>query len=1246
LNKNSYIAHRKTQNNNLKKQYMITRLRNIIRRAGVATLLSLIACFSTFAASKQMEYLDRGVVAIKATSGVFVSWRFLGTDKTTTTFNLYRDGTKVNSTPIATTTNYTDANGTTTSTYTVRSVDNNEESGDSKAASVWADIHKSIQLNRPAGGTDAGGTAYTYTPNDMSVGDLDGDGEYELVVKWDPSDSKDNSQSGYTGNVYIDAYKLNGTQLWRVDLGKNIRAGAHYTQFLVYDFDGDGKAEMVCRTAPGTIDGKGNYVLMGSDSKTADYRNSNGYILSGSEYLTVFNGETGANAATIAYEPARGNVGDWGDTYGNRVDRFLACVAYLDGIHPSIVESRGYYARAGMAAYDYKDGKLTKRWSRLDTSDGNGIFGEGFHNMSVADVDNDGYDEIIFGSACVDHDGSMYYRMGFGHGDAQHVSKMCATCTDYYGWFVHEETTSPYGYELRNLRTGKVIFGAATSSDNGRGMAADLSADNPGFEMWSTASGDKVFDINGKELSNVSIPKGVGGGYTINFRLYWNGDLQDEMLDRNLVITSAPGNVASRVVTMSDYGNSALINGSKYNPCLSADLLGDWREEFITYDSNDPSKINLFSTNTPTNYRIYTLMHDLVYREGVARENVAYNQPPHLGYYMGEGISDLKQPDIYVIQGGVAAPTLTKHGVGNSSQTVAIGDSIISFYYSWANANTVSVSGLPTTLKATIDKTAKTVTFSGKATENGTWNYSITTVSGYNPEAIKNGTFIFGTGKEVPDTATITTANKRNQTIIVGKEMTGITYTYTKADSLTLTGTLPDGVSANDNGNGTLTISGTPHTLGTYSYTLQTKGQNVNVTDNGGTLTVIADTTLSEMNITGALTQNIWEGDPMSIVTITYGAGTKSANVSGLPDGVTKSVNTSNKTITISGTPTASGVIKIESVGNGEQISYTLTLNMIASSLKKVAYITNPTAANYAKDTKILPALKACKDLYIEEVDASQSSFNFSRYDLVVVSEIPNSSDPLMASIKKADKPILNMKVFEYKTTENTWNWASTGYGDSYTATTISVSNNMLKHPMFKDVTYNNGNEIKMVDSVNTKALSYMYPAQFTSTSGEAISTIATLLDGDQPVIFEAPAGTIISGDTLSQKYIQIGLNSSSFANISTDGVSVVKNACYYLLGLLSGGSGVENVSATITNRASIHPNPVTDVSQITIFSAGGEGVMTLSNMAGQTVWNKTISLNAGNNTFRMEKGNLNTGVYTLTVNIEGEENFIKVIIK
>lgn len=238
------------------------------------------------------------------------------------------------------------------------------------------------------------------------------------------------------------------------------------------------------------------------------------------------------------------------------------------------------------------------------------------------------------------------------------------------------------------------------------------------------------------------------------------------------------------------------------------------------------------------------------------------------------------------------------------------------------------------------------------------------------------------------------------------------------------------------------------------------------------------------------------------------------------------------------------------------------------------------------------------------------------------------------------------MKVFEYKTTENTWNWASTGYGDSYTATTISVSNNMLKHPMFKDVTYNNGNEIKMVDSVNTKALSYMYPAQFTSTSGEAISTIATLLDGDQPVIFEAPAGTIISGDTLSQKYIQIGLNSSSFANISTDGVSVVKNACYYLLGLLSGGSGVENVSATITNRASIHPNPVTDVSQITIFSAGGEGVMTLSNMAGQTVWNKTISLNAGNNTFRMEKGNLNAGVYTLTVNIEGEENFIKVIIK
>lgn len=820
-----------------------------LRIIGLALLSGMMSYVSANAATHQMERLERGVVAVKTTGGVFVSWRFLGTDQSSTSFNLYRDGTLVNSSPLTSVTNYTDANGTVSSTYTVRAVNNGTESNDSKSASVWSDIAQSIQLDLPAGGTDLGGTAYTYTPNDMSVGDLDGDGEYELIVKWDPSDSQDNSKSGYTGNVYLDAYELDGTKLWRINLGQNIRAGAHYTQFIVYDLDGDGKAEVACRTAPGTVDGKGNNVLMNSDKATDDYRNTSGYVISGPEYLTVFNGETGANDCTIAFEPARGNVSDWGDSWGNRVDRFLACVAYLDGVHPSLIMSRGYYARAGMAAYNYSDGKLTKLWSRLDTSDGTGIFGEGFHNLSVADIDDDGYDEIIFGSTAVDHNGGICHHTGLGHGDAQHVSKMCATCSDYYGWFVHEEKTSPKAYELRNLKTGKILWGDSLGVDNGRGLAADIVASNPGFEFWSSGTGSKVYDINGNVLSDVTVPTGVGGQLAINFRIYWDGDLQDELLDRNLIMKST-GTGTNRLVTMGNYGSSALVNGSKYNPCLSADILGDWREEFITYNSSDPSKINIFTTATPSDYRLVTLMHDLVYREGVARENVSYNQPPHLGYYIGEGIGNVSMPDMYVA-GEVLPPTLTKHGVGSSSQSVDAGAEIESFYFSWANASTVTITGLPEGISASINTAEKTVTFSGSSSVEGTYEYTVTTVSDYETQATKSGTFVIGSGVTVPDTATVGrygSGGARNQTIIIGNSMKATIYRYTNADSLSVVGVLPEGVTATDDHNGTLTIGGTPTELGVFTYTLETKGNNVNITAVGGTITVIEDSSKTSVN--------------------------------------------------------------------------------------------------------------------------------------------------------------------------------------------------------------------------------------------------------------------------------------------------------------------------------------------------------------------------------------------------------------
>lgn len=586
-----------------------------------------------------MEALDRGLHAVKIDNGVFVSWRFLGTDNKTTAFNIYRDGTLVNAQPITGATNLLDNAGSASSSYVVKTVENGKEVESSDACRPWSSWWKSIQLSRPSNGT--GGCSYT--PNDMSVGDADGDGKYELFVKWDPNNAQDNSKSGTTGNVYLDCYKLDGTMLWRIDLGQNIRAGAHYTQFQVYDYDGDGKCEMVVKTAPGTKDGTGKYVLMGNDNPNADYRNSDGYVLSGPEYLTIFNGLTGAEINTVAYNPGRGTVSSWGDKYGNRVDRFLACTAYLDGQHPSVVMCRGYYTRSTIAAYDFIDGKLVQRWFHDSPTSGQGAYGEGFHNVSVADVDNDGFDEIIYGSATIDHDGRLYSRTGYGHGDAMHVSRMFPDDNDFYGWFVHEDKGSAYGYELRNLRTNNVVFGKKTGTDVGRGFAADVDPNNPGFEFCSSADG-YYYNKAGQQ---------VGSRSSANFRLYWDGDLQDEIFDgQGTAAMISKYNPTSKkqqnMVALGNYGNGSSCNSTKSTPCLIADILGDWREEVILYDANDPSKINIYTTTIETKYRLFTPMHDYVYRLGVAWQNTSYNQPPHLSNYIGGGVDNIAQPDIYV----------------------------------------------------------------------------------------------------------------------------------------------------------------------------------------------------------------------------------------------------------------------------------------------------------------------------------------------------------------------------------------------------------------------------------------------------------------------------------------------------------------------------------------------------------------------------------------------------------------------
>ena len=594
------------------------------------------------AAPRQMENLNRGLVAVKVNDGVFVSWRLLGTESSSVGFNLYRNGTKVNSSPITDSTNYLDTAGTSASTYFVRAVRNGVEQQPSGSVGVWTHNYLDVPIQKPDGGVTPDGVSYTYFAGDASVGDLDGDGDYEIVLKWDPTNAKDNAQSGYTGNVYLDAYEMDGTRKWRIDLGKNIRAGAHYTPFLVYDFDGDGKAEVVCKTADGTIDGTGNVI----GSAAADYRDSNGRILSGPEYLTVFAGDTGEILATTNYEPARGNVSDWGDSYGNRVDRFLAAVAYLDGVRPSIVMARGYYAKTALVAYDWRNGQLTKRWTFDSTAPGNSIYaGQGNHNLGVADVDGDGRDEIVYGSMTLDDNGTGLYSTGLGHGDAIHVGDFNP---DRAGLEVFKTTESgkmPYGAEVHDAQTGEILWGVYTGRDTGGGSVGDVDPRYKGVEVWA-GKGVGLYSITGTKISS-NIPK-------VSFGIWWDGDLLREFIGNISYSTTTKTGLGG--IFKWDYASSTFANilsadgtltrDDKGNPVLQADLLGDWREELI-YGLEDSSALRIYTTTDVSSHRFHTLMHDPVYRLGVAWQNVGYNMPPQTSFYLGDGMVTPAKPNIY-----------------------------------------------------------------------------------------------------------------------------------------------------------------------------------------------------------------------------------------------------------------------------------------------------------------------------------------------------------------------------------------------------------------------------------------------------------------------------------------------------------------------------------------------------------------------------------------------------------------------
>jgi len=605
----------------------------------------------------QMEDLDRGLVVVATPTGNYLGWRMFGYEydaarPARVSYNVYRDGQHLAT--VSDSTNYHDEAAPDGVSYAISAIIDGQECERTSPRNPWPTNVLRIPITPPPGGITPDGVAYAYdsatiTPangsvNDGSPGDVDGDGDYEIVVLWEPSNAHDNASAGYTGPVYLDGYDLEGTRRWRMDLGPNIRAGAHYTQFVVYDFDGDGRAEVALKTAPGTRDGSGEYLHTGpaaSDDDGVDYRNADGYILTGPEYLTVFEGATGRELATVDFEIARGNVIDWGDDYGNRVDRFLASAAFVsdtgdDGPgtgRPAILMARGYYARTTVTAWTWRDGVLQRIWTADTLAPGSaGLAGQGAHSMVVADVDRDGAQELVYGAAVIESDGSFRCSTGLGHGDALHVGDFVPARPGLEVFMPHEDTTQPW-WDLHDAATCEVFVQSPSNGrDNGRGVVADILASNPGAEFWSSADESLASATNGTAMG----PRPD----SINFVLWWDGDLLRELED-DTTITKGDGTL---LFTCTDCASN---NYTKATPTLTADLFGDWREE-IVWRTPTSDALLVHTTTEVTAHRIYTLMHDPQYRMQVTAESTGYNQPPAPGFFLGDGMEPPSLPDIHV----------------------------------------------------------------------------------------------------------------------------------------------------------------------------------------------------------------------------------------------------------------------------------------------------------------------------------------------------------------------------------------------------------------------------------------------------------------------------------------------------------------------------------------------------------------------------------------------------------------------
>ncbi len=608
------------------------------------------------------EKLSRGFVGHPTEKGFYMSWRMLLTDKDNMAFDVYRStgggkAVKLNDKPIVTTSDFLD----TEVDYTVDNTWSLRSSGKvlaewSRKANEARTPYLSVPLNTPGARTVFGSDeVYTYKANDATVADLDGDGEYEIVLKWEVSNPKLPPQSGFAGNTLIDAYKMDGTQMWRIDLGHNIRSGPPTTQFLVFDYDGDGRAELCCKTADGTVDGMGNVIGDPTiDNRITDKDDPTyGKVILGLEYVTVFDGETGKALDTKEYIPTRYPLDSWGgwggngltDNLGERSDRFSAGVGLFDGKTPSPFFVRGWYGRIVVAAWTFTDGELKPLWT-FDSSESRwaGYSGNGNHSVTVGDFDGDGFDEVCVGAMTVDHDGNGLFTTKLRHGDALHAGDFVPSREglEVFGVHENEESTVQFGtpgMALFDAKTGEILWQVGPGEDYGRGVAADIDPRFEGAECWATQNADQseyggLRNATSGEVISRNIPS------SNNFIVYWDADPLSEILNATTVSKWNWETETTDVIMQAD--GVVANNGSKSNPCVSADIFGDWREE-IVWTTPDYKELRIYLTDIPAGNRMPTLMSDRMYRLAIAWQNVAYNQPPHVSFDMVKRFEEIKQ---------------------------------------------------------------------------------------------------------------------------------------------------------------------------------------------------------------------------------------------------------------------------------------------------------------------------------------------------------------------------------------------------------------------------------------------------------------------------------------------------------------------------------------------------------------------------------------------------------------------------